>query len=406
VTPTLPPFGARTVRLSDVEPEHVSWLWPGYLPRGKLVILDGDPGVAKSTLCLELAARVSTGAPMPDGSGGGRPADVLLLSAEDGLADTIVPRLDAAGADRSRVHALTEVAELQDDGRPTKRPASLPADLPEVERIVAEHQVALVVVDVLMAFLGGGVDSHRDQDVRRVLHQLAAIADRNGCTIILIRHLNKAAGSQAMYRGGGSIGIIGAARAAFLVAYDPDDETGARRVLAPVKMNLAPMPPALAYVLVEDPVLKVAAIDWTGASAHRAGDLLRDRGSDDERAERDEAVDWLMTYLADSGGEAKAADVLRAAGGMGYGRTTMHRARRRAGVDSRKGGFGGGWVWSYPSEGFTKVPKVPGSQAPEPSEPSGNLRSLRGCTGCGQPMQADYVAAGLTRHPYCLQETS
>ena len=187
-------FGARTVRLSDVEPEAVSWLWPGYLPRGKLVILDGDPGVAKSTVCLDLAARVSAGAPMPDGTGGGRPADVLLLSAEDGLADTIRPRLGAAGADVTRVHALTEVAELREDGRLTKRPASLPADLPEVERIIRESQVALVIVDLLMAYLAGAVDAHRDQDVRRVLHQLAGIADRHRCTVVVVRHLNKAGG--------------------------------------------------------------------------------------------------------------------------------------------------------------------------------------------------------------------
>jgi hypothetical protein len=337
--------GPQTVRLSEVDPEHVSWLWPGYLPRGKLVILDGDPGVAKSTLTLDLAARVSTGAPMPDGSGGGPPADVLLLSAEDGLADTIRPRLDAAGADVRRVHALTDVAELRDDQSVKKRPPSLPADLPHIETVIAEHRVALVVVDVLMAYLGGAVDSHRDQDVRGVLHQLAGIADRRGCTIILIRHLNKTGGAQAIYRGGGSIGIAGAARAAFLAALDPDDEAGARRVFAPVKCNLGPKPPALSYVLVSDPARGCAAVEWTGPTEHRADDLLRQRGDDEERTERDEAADWLAAYL-EVNGPSRAADVKRAARADGIAERTLARARQKLGVTVKRLGFQQPVEWS------------------------------------------------------------
>jgi hypothetical protein len=114
----------QVIRLADVEPERVEWLWPGYLPLGKVVVIDGDPGVGKSTVCLDVAARVSTGSPMPDGSPAARGA-VLVLSAEDGLADTIRPRLDAAQADAGQVITITQIGAGQD-----ARPVSIPGDLP------------------------------------------------------------------------------------------------------------------------------------------------------------------------------------------------------------------------------------------------------------------------------------
>jgi len=378
--------GPQTIRLSDVDPERVSWLWPGYLPRGKLVILDGDPGVAKSTLCLDLAARVSTGAPMPDGSGGGRAADVLILSAEDGLADTIRPRLDAAGADVRRVHALTEIAELREDQAVVKRPPSLPADLDHLDNVVAEYRVALVVIDVLMAYLGGAVDSHRDQDVRGVLHRLAAIAERRAAVVVLIRHLSKSGGAHAMYRGGGSIGIIGAARAAFLAALDPDDDSGLRRVLAPVKMNLAPMPAALAYILVSDPERHCAAVEWTGASEHRAGDLLRDRGDEDERSERGEAADWLAGYLEENG-PSRAADIKKAARADGIAERTLHRARVKLGVTAKRAGFGQPGIWSLDAQSCHS--RSQSCQSCQHSEPgtSGTTEATPGTTALPIPTE-------------------
>ena len=220
--------GPRVVSLADVQAERIDWLWDGYLPLGKVVVLDGDPGVGKSTVSLDIAARTSTGSPMPDGSAGVK-GTVLILSAEDGLADTIRPRLDAAGADPARVIAITEMTYATADG-PMSRPVTIPGDLAVIEQIVAEHDVRLVVVDVLMAYLSGDVNAHRDQDVRRALHILSGLAERTRCCVIVLRHLNKSGGSNAIYRGGGSIGIIGAARAGFMCGRDPDDETGQLRV--------------------------------------------------------------------------------------------------------------------------------------------------------------------------------
>jgi hypothetical protein len=328
--------------LGEVAPERVTWLWPGYLPLGKLVTLDGDPGVGKSTVTADLAARISTGAPMPDGAepvkGG-----VLILSAEDGLADTIRPRLDAAGADPAQVMTITEMTSYGEDGDQYGRPVSLPGDLQAIGAVVAEHRVRLVVVDVLAAYLSGAVNSHRDQDVRRALHPLAIMAERTKCCVLVLRHLNKTAGTNAMYRGGGSIGIIGAARAAFLCGTDPTDD--ASRVLAPVKCNLAAEPPALAYQLVPDVVHGCARVQWRGESRRRAWELLGDAG-EEERGDRDEAAEWLTGYLADAnGGEARAADIIKAARADGIAERTLKRARARAGITSHRVGFGQGTVW-------------------------------------------------------------
>jgi hypothetical protein len=191
-------------RLADVQPERVSWVWPGRIPMGKLVTLDGDPGLGKSTLAVYIAAPVTTGGAWPDGSVCEHPGDVLIMSAEDGLADTVRPRCDAAGADVMRVHAIEGVPIVDEHGERTLRPPTL-ADVNALEEAITRTGARLLVVDVVMAYLPNGTDSHKDQDIRRVLSRLAALADRTGCTVLLLRHLNKASGRDPLYRGGGSI---------------------------------------------------------------------------------------------------------------------------------------------------------------------------------------------------------
>lgn len=364
---------AGLVTLSTVTPERVSWLWPSRLPLGKLVVLDGDPSVGKSTLSLDLAARTSTGARWPDGSPGGRPAGVLLLSAEDGLADTIAPRLAAAGADTSRVHALVTVTLANPDGEPLVASPSLPRDVDHIERVIVEHGIVLVVVDVLMAYLGGKVDAHRDQDVRGVLHQLAAMAERTGCCVVLLRHLNKAGGASALYRGGGSIGIIGAARAAFLVARDPEDTE--RRILAVTKLNIGAEPPSLAYRLVDAPEHGCARVAWEDApTEHTAAALLAAPSTEEERDERDAVVEWLRDYLTGKPAGATAPEVYREGNREGHSRDALKRAKKRAGVEAAKTGMNGGWTWLLPAEtddeGSTKGAKGVALRTPLPSLPS------------------------------------
>lgn len=334
--------GGQLVTLADVTPERVTWLWQGRLPAGKLIVLDGDPSLGKSTLGLTFAAHVSTGTQWPDGAPCAL-GDVVLMSAEDGLADTVRPRLDAAGGNPARVHALTEVRYVAGEGKIGVRPPTL-ADVDILRDLVVRVHARLLIVDVLMAYLPKS-DAHRDQDMRAVLHPVAALAEETGCSVLFLRHLNKATGGSAMYRGGGSIGIIGAARAAFVVAPDPDDETGETRVLASTKSNLAVAPPAMTYRLESAPESHVARVVWLGESSHRADSLLASTAHGDEKTERDEAVEWLTNYLADEGGVAKAGDVIKAAARDGIAKTTLTRARQRAGVTTEKAGFGGGWLW-------------------------------------------------------------
>lgn len=337
------------VRVADVKAEQVAWLWPGRIPAGKITVLDGDPGLGKSTLTLDLAARVTTGSPMPDGSPPAGPAaGVVLLSAEDGIADTIRPRLEAAGADLARIVVLEAVTtEAGID-----RPPSLPVDLVQLEQAVIDTDAALVVVDPLMAYLGGGTNSFRDQDVRAALHPLKQMAERTGCTIILVRHLNKATGPSAVYRGGGSIGIIGAARAGLLVAKDPKDEN--RRIVAPTKSNLGPPAPAMAYRLVQHELLGCAAVAWDGTTEHSADDLLRVE-DEDERTERDEAADALRRLLGT--GPRPAKEVEREMTRSGFSKATTRRAKKAAGIETKKSSMEGGWHWHLPSEGAHQPPE-------------------------------------------------
>src|SRR5215208_6657852 len=271
--------------LSGVEAEKVSWLWPSWLALGKLALVDGDPGLGKSAMTLDLAARVSAGMAFPDGAEC-EPAGVVLLSAEDGLADTIRPRLDAAGADTSRILALATVPD--ENGH--DRLLSIPEDLPLIEKGITRVRAGLIIVDPLMAFLSGDTNSHRDQDVRRALAPLAGLAERTGAAVLVIRHLNKASANNPLYRGGGSIGIIGAARMAFVVGKDPQDEN--RRVLAPTKSNLAMPPQSLMFGL-EEAESGSVRVNWLGSSAVSAKDLLATPQDHEHADARSEAVEFL-----------------------------------------------------------------------------------------------------------------
>jgi hypothetical protein len=326
---------AKMICLADVQPEAVTWLWPGRIPVGKLVTLDGDPGLGKSTLALNLAAPITNGGRWPDGSRCDYPGAVILLSAEDGLADTTRPRADAAGADVTRIHAIEGVPTVEADGEVTLRPPTL-ADVAALEEAVVLTGARLLVVDVLMAYLPSGADSHKDQDIRRVLSRLSALADRTGCTVLLLRHLNKAKGGDPMYRGGGSIGIVGAARAGLLVAPDPDDPE--RRVLASVKSNLGPAPESLAYRLVSHGEHGVARVQWEGQTSHTASTLLATPDGDEDRGAATEAEQWLADFLEQQGA-APSKSVKAEAAKVGIKERTLQRAVHSLPITVESKGF-------------------------------------------------------------------
>lgn len=342
---------ANLVRISEVARSAVRWLWPGRIPLGKITLIDGDPGQGKSTMTLDLAARVSRGWAMPDGVDGVGPAGVVVLSAEDGLGDTLRPRLEAAGANLDLVHAFTGV---RDSG--SERLPMLPQDVPRLEAVAVATGSLMVVIDPLMAYLGANVNSFRDQDVRRALAPLAAMAERTGVAVLVVRHLNKASGGSAIYRGGGSIGIAGAARSVLLVARDPDagtDDPNPRKILAVVKSNLAVLVPSMAYQLLDSPDHGCARVRWeAGTTPHRADDLLAGHHAASSGSALREASDFLRDLL--SGGSVTAQEVRAAAKAAGIAWGTVHRARTELTVVARKRGAPGGdgqhWEWELPDE--------------------------------------------------------
>ena len=340
------------ILLADVQPEDVQWLWQGRIPLGKICLLDGDPGLGKSTVTLDLAARVSTGMEMPDrtpGVAGG----VVLLSAEDGLADTVRPRLLVHGADLTKILALQQVGAGDD-----QRLVALPEDLPSLREAIERVGAKLVVIDPLMAFLGAKVNSHHDQDVRRALAAMAALAQDTGAATVIVRHLNKNAGGNPLYRGGGSIGIIGAARAGLLVARHPQIES--QRVLALTKSNLAREAASLEFIL--DDIGGTPRVRWLGESEFTAADLLaQEHASGGGRGTRDEEKEFLAEMLA--GGESVSVQrVMQEAVDAGFSRHSIERAAKDLGIVKRKvgrpGQQGQQWTWALPPEGGHEAPKA------------------------------------------------
>ena len=392
------------ILVSEVETERVAWLWRGWLALGKISVLDGDPGLGKSAVVLEIAARLSTGRPFPDGSeceaGAG---GVVILSAEDGLADTIKPRLETAGADTSRISSLGTVWEGQ-GGRRYERTLSLPEDIPLIEREIRRVEAKLVIVDPLMAFLPKKIDAHKDQDVRRALAPFASMAERTGAALYLVRHLSKSEGSSPIYRGGGSIGIIGAARMGALVAIDPKDEE--RRVLAPTKNNLAVHPKGLLYAL-EEANNGAVRVLWAGESEYSASELLQSVRVDTADARR-EAEDFLVSLLSD--GAVPKGSVEEEAKAANISPGTLRRAKTSLGVvaarENQVGGERGAgcWVWKLPAREETgssvQLHDVQGAQGggSEHLEQIGSDRRSR--SGLGTPNLQDAQATATSRPPY------
>jgi archaellum biogenesis ATPase FlaH len=271
---TYQPAKLVSTKFTDIETKPIEWLWPGWIPLGKLTILDGDPGLGKSTLLLDLAARVSRNGLMPNGVQG-ITGTVAVLSAEDSAEDTMKPRLTLAGFDPEKVYDLSEI-----DTEEGKRPPELPHDLFLIEKFLHEVDARLLIIDPLIAFIVNA-DVNKDQEVRRALYKLSKMAERTKTSIIAMRHLNKTTGNKAIYRGNMSIGVIGHARTGLLVAQDPDDDT--KRILAVTKCNLAPMPKSLTFSL--EPLNNVCRIGWIGQADYTADDLLKQPQSEEDKAQ-------------------------------------------------------------------------------------------------------------------------
>lgn len=313
-----PKVTAKVVRLSDVQIEKVTWMWQGYLPNNKLVLLEGNPGLGKSTLTCWIAAQVSKGNSFPCGSTN-EPRGVLFISAEDGVADTIKPRVEAAGGDSTAIFC---VKGMEYDGVEGITDLSMRTHLEALKAEIIRHSVGMVIIDPLMALIGESKDSHKDQAVRAITTPLAQLAEELQVTILAIRHLNKQGSSQAILRGAGSMGIIGSARQALLVGVDPQDDN--KRVLAVVKSNLAKKADSLSFELISHQTIDAAIIQWNGVSTHNADDLVRPNSGEDKSA-IDEAKEFLVETLRNGGKSQKA--VVAEARKFAISDATLRRAR-------------------------------------------------------------------------------
>jgi hypothetical protein len=362
----------RKTAVADVQAEAVRWLWPGRLALGKISMIYGDPGLGKSMLALDIAARVSRGLDWPDGSPC-EAGDVLILSAEDDVADTIKPRLVAAGADVDRITCL----DLVEDG-PRLRTLSLATDL---DALVAEIEelprCRALLVDPVAAFMGD-TDSHANADVRGVLAPLAEAAARLKVAVPLIGHLNKTTGqASALHRAGGSMAFVAAARAAWVVTKDKDDPD--RRLFLPAKNNLAEDRTGLAYRIVPG----------RGGSPRLAWepDLITDIAADEALAgsatskakPREEAAAWLQARLSNGPVEAKA--IWGEAEGIGLAKRTVNRAKEQLSVETFKeaGRLDGAWFWQLPpAEGCQTGWETDGNRGRVPTVHIGESGTLRG----------------------------
>jgi putative DNA primase/helicase len=328
----------------DVAPEPIAWLWPGMLPAGRLALLVGDPGVGKSLLAVDLAARVTAGAAWPDGTPSDGPADALILAAEDSPGDYRT-RLDAAGADVSRVHVLEAIRTEEGE-----RPVTL-ADVQAIEAAVAKLQdggrtVALVILDTVGALLAPGVDDSSNGDVRLMLRPLAKLAADTGAAVVGVHHLRKTAGL-ALHRTLGSVGWTAAARSVLAVARDRDDRR--RRLLLMLKSNYSAEAPdgALAFELDGDGEGRPRLLWAADRVVVNADDILSGIPDDpDERTAVEEAEAWLRAGLA--GGPQASADLVKAGGAEGIAIRTLHRARKALRVVVHRSGWPARSTWRLP----------------------------------------------------------
>jgi len=291
--------------MADVQAETVSWLWYPYIPIGKLTILEGDPGVGKSWVSLAMVSNISQGVCLPLTEIAIQ-GNVLLASAEDGLGDTIRPRLDALKANVSKIYAIEGALDFKNGGLAT------------LESCIQLRKPILSVIDPLTAYLGSDVDFYRANETRPIMAALSALAANYNLAILVIRHLTKGSATKSIYRGLGSIDITAAARSVLLAGQDP--EYLQKRAIVQIKSNLAANGKAIGYEI------KDQTLNWTGESDLTAQRILSAEGYN-EKSAIDEAVDFLREELAAGPMEWRQIDVDSKAARITD--STLRRAREK-----------------------------------------------------------------------------
>ena len=332
---------ALTRCFSDIQSVPISWLWEGRIPLGKLTMIAGDPGLGKSLLTATLTAHVTKGFPFPVDNSKPPIGDVILLSAEDDPADTIKPRLEAVGADCTRIHIVEAIQETDTEGESTQHTFSFKRDLKAIEDLLSSlPSCRLVVIDPVSAYLDG-TDSNNNSDIRGLFAPLAELASRYKVAIVLVSHLNKNNGGNASYRVMGSLAFTATVRSAYIVTKDKSNPE--RRLFMPLKNNLAKDSTGLAYTIIEKDGAPIVAWESEPVTI-TADEALALPESNEERTATDEAVDFLTDFL--SSGSVKVSDVQKEARSAGISEKSLRVAREKLGIKPKKSNFKGGWEWS------------------------------------------------------------
>lgn len=319
--------------MEQVEVEKIDWLLYPFIPFGKVTIVQGDPGEGKTTMVLQIIAKLTKGEAMlpvdknteiKEKITAAEPVNVIYQTAEDGLGDTIKPRLLAAGADCSRVLVIddNEQALTMMDAR--------------LEEAIIQTKARLVVLDPIQGFLGADVDMHRANEIRPLMKRMAVLAEKHHCAIVLIGHMNKNSNGKSSYRGLGSIDFQAAARSVLIVGRVKDDPE--IRVVCHVKSSLAPEGKSIAFRLD-----KKTGFKWIGEYDISADDLL----SGDNRGRKGrEAKEFLIEILSD--GAREQAKIAEEAEHRGIKSKTMWNAKKELKIESVK--IGSQWFWMLPEE--------------------------------------------------------
>lgn len=321
----------KLIHMEDVVSKEVEWLWYPYIPYGKITIIEGDPGEGKTTLVLKLAAALSRGLPLPcDDDKEYEPIHIIYQTAEDGIEDTIKPRLEKAGADCSMIRVIDE----------TDKELSMTDD--RLEQAIIETKARLIILDPIQAYIGATVDMHRANEIRPVLKYLGIIAEKHNCAIILIGHMNKASGSKSTYRGLGSIDIQATARSVLLVARLRDKPN--IRIMAHDKSSLAPARDAIGFEMTEDNgMVCIGPYDITI-------DELLSGNEGRGKKKLDIAENFIKEYFG-SNKVISSNEIMMEAAKRSIRRNTLLSAKKKLGITSDKEKAEDGtiyWTWVMP----------------------------------------------------------
>lgn len=321
----------KLIHMEDVVSKEVEWLWYPYIPYGKITIIEGDPGEGKTTLVLKLAAALSSGLPLPcDDDKEYEPIHIIYQTAEDGIEDTIKPRLEKAGADCSMIRVIDE----------TDKELSMTDD--RLEQAIIETKARLIILDPIQAYIGATVDMHRANEIRPVLKHLGIIAEKHNCAIILIGHMNKASGSKSTYRGLGSIDIQATARSVLLVARLRDKPN--IRIMAHDKSSLAPAGDAIGFEMTED----------NGMVCIGPYDITIDELLSGNEGRGKKKLDIAENFIKEYFGTNKVIpsnEIMMEAAKRSIKRNTLLSAKKKLGITSDKEKAEDGtiyWTWIMP----------------------------------------------------------